>query len=314
MYRRILVPLDGTPEAEAALAPARTLAIALSAEVVLISVVPTGGPSLKALESPDLRQAHDYLAGVAPRVGLTQAEDQVAVVVSEGSPAETIVAEAKAREADVIVMATHGRRGLERLVMGSVAERVLSTSPVPIVLIRPGAPRMQRLKLIVVPVDGSPESLVGVGSAAQLARAAHAAIVLLRVVEPLPLWLYDPTLGLNTGPLIDPRWDEGRRESAERDVRNLAASLANSGLEVGGEAVLGEVASEIAEYADQQAADLIVMATHARSGPARALLGSVADEVVRRARQPVLLVNRHMLQQSHAVHTSFLSGGRTLSP
>src|SRR2546423_12728136 len=69
VYRRILVPLDGTPEAEAALAPARTLATALSAEVVLISVVPTGGASPTALESPDLRQAHHHLAGGGPGGG-----------------------------------------------------------------------------------------------------------------------------------------------------------------------------------------------------------------------------------------------------
>ena len=59
---------------------------------------------------------------------------------------------------------------------------------------------------------------------------------------PLPLWIYDPTLGLNTGPLIDPRWDEDRRQNAEREVRQLAERLANSGIECGAEALLGEEA------------------------------------------------------------------------
>jgi len=169
-----------------------------------------------------------------------------------------------------------------------------------VLLLRPGEYRMRRLKLILVPVDGSPDSLIAVGSASRLARAAQAAIVLLRVVEPLPLWIYDPTLGLNTGPLIDPRWDEDRRQNAEHHVRQLAARLANSGLEVGADAVLGDVAAEIASYADQQAVDLIVMATHTRHGPARARLGSVADEVVRTARQPVLLVNADTLRRQAA--------------
>jgi nucleotide-binding universal stress UspA family protein len=117
----------------------------------------------------------------------------------------------------------------------------------------------------------------------------RAAIVLLRVVVPLPLWIYDPSLGLNTGPLIDPRWDEGRRENAEAYVRQLARQVANSaGVDVGADAVLGEIAPAIAEYADQQSVDMIVMGTRAR----RARLGSVATEVARIAQQPVLLVDR----------------------
>jgi nucleotide-binding universal stress UspA family protein len=147
---------------------------------------------------------------------------------------------------------------------------------------------MQHLKLILVPVDGSPESLLGVSTASRLARTAHAAVVLLRVVVPLPLWIYDPSLGLNTGPLIDPRWDADRRENAEAYVRQLARQVANSGLEAGADAILGEVAPAIAEYADQESVDLIVMGTRAR----RAVLGSVATEVARTAHQPVLLINR----------------------
>jgi hypothetical protein len=75
-------------------------------------------------------------------------------------------------------------------------------------------------------------------------------------------------------------------------MRRLAQNLANSGIEAGADAVVGEVAPAIAEFADQESVDLIVMATHARRGPARVLLGSVAPEVVRTARQPVLLIGR----------------------
>jgi nucleotide-binding universal stress UspA family protein len=112
----------------------------------------------------------------------------------------------------------------------------------------------------------------------------------LRVVVPLPLWIYDPTLGLNTGPLIDPRWDEDRRANAESYVRQVAQRLVDSGIEAGADAILGEVAPAIAEYADQQAVDLIVMSTHARLGLTKALLGSVAAQVVDTARLPVILV------------------------
>jgi nucleotide-binding universal stress UspA family protein len=244
MYTRLLVPLDGTPESEAALPPARTLAATLGSQVIEIRVIER--------------------------------------------PAETIISEAAARGADLIVMASHEPTGLERLVAGSVAENVLRHSRLPVLLVRPGEQRMQHVKLILVPVDGSPESLLGLSTAARLAQTAHAVVVLLRVVVPLPLWIYDPTLGLNTGPLIDPRWDEDRRENAEAYVRQLARQVANSGIEAGADAVLGEVAPTIAEFADQQFVDLIVMGIRARRIP----LGSVATEVVRSAHQPVLLINR----------------------
>jgi nucleotide-binding universal stress UspA family protein len=256
MYTRLLVPLDGTPDSEVALAPARTLATAVGAEVVTLE-----------LQS---------------RAGTAQTAD-------------TIIAEAEGREASLIVMATYGLGGHDRPVTGSVAGGVLTHSRIPVLLVRPGEAQMERLKLTLVPVDGSPDSLVALGHASRLARAVPTALVLLRVVVPLPLWIYDPSLGLNTGPLIDPRWDEDRRQHAESYVRQLAQTVANSGIEVGADAVLDEVAAGICTYADQQAADLIVMSTHGRRGPARALLGSVADEVVRTAHQPVLLINRDMV-------------------
>jgi nucleotide-binding universal stress UspA family protein len=173
-----------------------------------------------------------------------------------------------------------------------VAAGVLSRTDIPVLLFRPTDHRFARLNQILAPLDGSVGSLAGLAIAARLARAARAAVVLLQVVEPLPLWLYDPTLGLDTGPLIDPRWNEDRRAHAETYVKQIAARLAQAGIEVGADALLGDVAATIAEYAACEAVDLIVMATHARSGPLKKLLGSVADKLVRTGPCPVLLVRR----------------------
>jgi nucleotide-binding universal stress UspA family protein len=241
MYTRILVVLDGTPEADAALTPAHTLAAALGAAV-----------------------------------------SQLPVDSSE-SPEEAVVAAANTRGADLVAMAAHD----------VLPHHVLQHLGVPLLLVPPGQADMTRLNQVLAPVDGSPGSLVGLGQAASLARAAGCALALLRVVRPLPLWIYDPALGLNTGALIDPRWDEDRRSHAEAYVRQVASKVAESGLEVGADALLGEVAPTIVDYADSEAVDLIVMSTHARTGPIKALLGSTAEEVVRRAHQPVLLVRRH---------------------
>src|SRR5258708_29700182 len=167
---------------------------------------------------------------------------------------------------------------------------------------------MQRLKLFLVPFKRSPTSLAALVTAARMAHTEKGAVVVLHVVVPVPLWIYDPTLGLNTGPLIDPRWDEDRRENAEAYVRRVAQKLTDSGIETGADAVLGEVAPAIAEYADQQAVDLIVMSTHARFGPTNGLLGSVADQVVDTTRLPVLLLSR----ESVGMPTSVISAPEAL--
>ena len=292
MFTRLLLPLDGTPESSVALSPARTLAAALGAEVVLVRVVPTGEARLSVLNSPEVDRAHDDLEAIA--APLRSSAVQTELVVSQGDPADTIVAEVQSHRADLVVMTTHAPNGRLRLAPGSVGERVVAHSRVPVMLIGRTAQdqQLERLKIILVPVDGSAGSLVALGTAARLARAARAAVLVLRVVVPLPLWIYDPTLGLNTGPLIDPRWDEDRRANAESYVRQVAQRLVDSGIEAGADAILGEVAPAIAEYGDQQAVDLIVMSTHARFGPTKALLGSVADQVVDTARLPVILVQR----------------------
>ena len=294
MFTRLLLPLDGTPESSLALSPARTLAAALGAEIVLVRVVPTGEARLSVLNLPEVDRAHDDLEAVA--APLRSSAVQTELVVSEGDPADTIVAEVQSHGADLVVMSTHAPNGRARLAPGSVAERVVAHSRVPVMLIGRTAQdqQLERLKIILVPVDGSAGSLVALGTAARLARAARAAVLVLRVVVPLPLWIYDPTLGLNTGPLIDPRWDEDRRAKAEAYVRQVAQRLVDSGIEAGADAILGEVAPAIVEYGDQQAVDLIVMSTHARFGPTKALLGSVADQVVDTARLPVILVRRHI--------------------
>jgi nucleotide-binding universal stress UspA family protein len=296
MFRRILVPLDGAAESEVALPPTRTLAVALGAEVVLLRVVPTNNSTLEVVSSEATRDAHRYLDGVASTLDVSPVETEV--VVSEGGTADTVAREAQTRAADLIIMATHGRHGLARLLVGSVANGVLSRSHVPVLLVGPSEKPMRRLKLILVPLDGSADSYLALSFATRLTRVVPAAIALLRVVVPLPLWIYDPNLGLNTGPLIDLRWDENRRQSAENELRHLAQQFSNAGIEVGADAVVGEVAPAVADYAESEAVDLIIMSTHTRPGPARALLGSVADGVVRAAHQPVLLVNREMLRAS----------------
>ena len=136
----ILVPLDGSVLAETALTPAVELARLKGARLVLLRAteahtLPMADPVQAQVEA--VREAEDYLAGVRGR--LTQAGiGSVETSAWYGAPAEAIVEAARFRKADLIVMSSHGRTGLGRLVLGSVAESVLRGTRVPILLIRPG--------------------------------------------------------------------------------------------------------------------------------------------------------------------------------
>jgi nucleotide-binding universal stress UspA family protein len=291
MFTRILVPLDGRDVGAVALTPALTVALATGASIRLLTVL--HGPPAPA----ERDAAETHLTYVA--AGLIAKGAAADTTVRVGAPAEEIVAAAAEAGADLIVMATHGRAGLTRAFLGSVAERVLASSPVPVLLVRPGGHGLEKLGTILVPVDGSPGGALALASAAALARSTRARIVLLQVVVPaLAYQLLDAT-GLGGGLYFDPAWDEEALEGARRCVTGLASRLLAAGLAAEGQALIGDavtpsasVVDAIIAGADRVAADAIVMSTHAHTGAARALLGSVADALVRSSQRPVLLVRR----------------------
>ena len=138
--KTILVPLDGSTLAEAALTTAVDLAREQGAKLVLLRAAEArtlvGDPTEAQVSA--VREAEEYLTAARARVVRAGVGD-VEVSVWYGPPAEAIVEAARYRHADLVVMSSHGRSGLGRLVLGSVAESVLRASSVPILLIRPGA-------------------------------------------------------------------------------------------------------------------------------------------------------------------------------
>jgi nucleotide-binding universal stress UspA family protein len=287
MFKQLLVTLDGTPESAVALSPARSLATASGGEITLLRVI----PSDESVADDTPQMAQEYLDRIARE--LAGAGARVDTMVRRGDVATSIEAAAAFLDADLIVMATHGRGGLGRVILGSVASRVLSQSPVPVMLVRPGGRRMTHLKRLLVPVDGTPGGSVALGVAVELAGMAKADIVLLDVVVPIPAYVYTDPSGIGMYPgFPDPEWTDEAQASAKHYVDNLAARLQRAGIPAQGRTDTGDVAELIGRHADEVEADLIVMSTHALTGPARAILGSVADAVVRTAHQPVLLVRR----------------------
>nr|WP_291990472.1 universal stress protein [Luteitalea sp.] len=289
MFSKILVPLDGVTEPAVALTPAVTVAKATGAAVHLLTVIDAeASPADYARIRADLERVAAELRTHGPHVD---------TAVHRGKPAAEIVAAAIKLGADLVVMATHGRGGLERAYLGSVAQDVLATSPVPVMVLRPGGYQMTKLEVVLVAVDGSPGGALALAAAVPLARSTNARIVLVDVA--VPFVAYTMMSGSAGAYYFDPAWDDEALESAKRYVSGMADRLRHAGLQAEGMAITGEprlpstsVAEAIMRSADEVGADLIVMSTHAHTGPVRALLGSVADTVVRTAHRPLLLPRR----------------------
>jgi len=200
------------------------------------------------------------------------------------APAEVIVETASNLGCELIVMGTHGRRGLSHLLLGSVAERVVRTSRVPVLTVRgdanielPDTPR------ILVPHDFSEASAAAVRRAAAWASALSAEITLLHVVEPV---VYPEFYS------VDVLSDDLMERLVERSERALRAAADDLLEEVKARVVVevGRAANTIVDHADPDRFDAVVMATRGLSGLEQVLLGSVAESVLRRCKVPLLAV------------------------
>jgi len=284
MFTKILVPLDGTPQSNAALPLARTVAGATGAAIALLRVLPNGEPSAVAAARHQLEKIALELSNDGARV---------TPVVSMGDAVPQILEEIRTQAADLIVMRTHGRVGVPRAVLGSVTEGVLRESAVPVLLMRPGGRPITHIRSLLVPLDGSPGGAVALGIGAGLAHATGAAITLLRVTEPMPIPEYTPIERAAFHDFDPAALDLYADTSAHDYVDDIAARLRSAGLTVEGHARLAShVATEIMTVANETSADLIVMSTHALTGTARVWFGSIADAVVRGAPCPVVLLHR----------------------
>ena len=216
-------------------------------------------------------------------------------VLAAGDVASAIVARAERDpHTSMIAMATHGRSGLGRWVLGSVAEKVLEAAPKPLLLVRASAHAAASTNVsyrtIVVPLDGSPFAEQALGQAQAIAAATGAALALVAVV---PL-LDDAALAeVGVVPSQASAERQAEIEQLSRYLPGVAARLEAEGFTVRPHVVGGAPAEEILHASAAEHADLIVMATHGHTGVQRLWLGSVATKVVRSADRSVLLVRAH---------------------
>ena len=264
-FKRILVPADGSPGSEAVFSAIMPLVRADAPEVSVLHVV----------EDPD--DSFMPPARLAKACGALRATHVNAhLELRQGRPAEEILRVAKERTADLIAISTHGRGGVVRLIAGSVAEEVLRKTDLPVLITRPGV-GVHEWKRIVVALDGSERSESILPEAARLARRLKATIEVLRVAMPTVV------AGAGEAPMVLPP------EDPMPYLKPIAASLVKEGIPARAVALEGRAANEILAYLRENEGALLCMTTHGRSGLARILLGSVAEEIVRETPCPVLL-------------------------
>jgi nucleotide-binding universal stress UspA family protein len=289
--RTLLVPLDGSELATRALPYAATLARMTRGRVMLVHVGPVttiheGGRSTTTAASDDvqslLTEAAEWLRD--------QGVDSQATVV-DGEVPPTILRVAREHGASLIVMSTHGRSGLGRVLYGSVADRVVHEAALPVVLVPAAAevawPDEGPLR-ILLPLDGSDPAERALGPLGELAGAIGAELVLLRVVEPARPAVqrvgFPPTYAVPTAPDPEPEL------AAARDyLEDVAARLRGKSPVVGVRAEVGSPATTITALARAEQAHLVAMATHGRGGLTRLVMGNVATGTLQHATTPVLL-------------------------
>lgn len=294
MFRSILVPLDGSALAERALTVAASLAARMKSELRLVHVyrvrvideLPVYGLTGDAARNA----AEAFVHAAADRVRSAQG-GTVTGEVLEGSPAGAIVAHASAVGADLIVMSSHGRTGASRFWLGSVADTVIRSATVPVLMVRgddSASPAGARLfERVLLPLDGSELAETVIPHAVALAKLSEAHLHLLQVEEKAE------DVRVSVWSVAAPPADDlpERLERADRYLRHLVEqhradwAPATVSAEARGAHRVGEA---IAQVAIERDADLIAMTTHGR-GASRLLLGSVADKVIRGTRCSVLL-------------------------
>lgn len=290
----ILFPTDFSSVAEEAFAHAAHLALRSGATIHVFNVVtPAGHEASNPMDFLPVKPVEGKAASeVRPErmevQTVTQERGTVPVVYAQtdsGSPETAIVDQATDHDVDLVVMGTHGRTGMDRLLSGSVAEAVVRQAPCPVFTVLAPAKGQTGTPIdrILAPVDLSEQSPLVVDHAAALAEAYDAPLDLLHVVEEATF----PTV-YGIDPLVTSQPDVQKR--AREALETLATRVDDHSKPVNVHVLAGYAAGDVVDFAEQQAADLIVMATHGRTGLQRFLIGSVTEKVVRSAPCPVFTV------------------------
>lgn len=296
MFSRLLIPLDGSPMAESALPAAAYLAQRCGATLTLLHIMERRAPRrihgerhLTAAE-----EAKQYLSEI--RAGAFPSDARVGLHVhetEEGNVARSIVEHAQELESDLVIMVTHGRKRMDHLLFGTIAQQVIALGATPVLILHPAAAEPWTpvpWKTILVPLDGNPEHEQGVAAARRLAELCAATVHLVMSVPTYRTLSGSAASRSRFAPAATSALLEMACEDAEAYLLRQAENLGREGCRASILVLRGDPATEISEAAERLAADLIVMGTHGRVGSDAFWSGSVTPAVFNRTRVPLLLV------------------------
>lgn len=296
--RKIAVAVDFSPESDLAARQAVAVARHIGAELVLVHAEPVvelptiaGGPEARVREVQDALQAHLARELAAARQQLAELRSalsgqgpEVSQVLVEGVTDEALCAAARDLAADLLAVGTHGRSGLRWFFLGGIAQRVVRLAPVDVLVARREGSGRGGFARVLVATDFSPVSLRAVDRALELV-AAHGLVEVVHCLQLLPAgWWTESAL------LYDAEVDRGMVD----DLREQGEALLAARRRPGGPALTFELLREpptpgIVHRLETRPFDLAVLGSHGRTGFRRAMLGSVAEAVVRRAPCSVLV-------------------------
>lgn len=301
MFTKVLVPLDRSPLAEQAISYAAEIARACGAS---LDVVLVHEPDEFALvgDQPmwiaSQRAAEDaYVTRVVGDIARDFSVNTTGAALN-GPVVEAIAKRAREVSADLVVITSHGRTGLSRAWLGSVADGIIRHVGIPVLMLRPTsleptvAVPLPVFRRIVVPLDGSAESQRILDAAVVVARCGNASITLMRVVQPVPLITPQADVSmLYPAFVVDDVATAQLAHDARQHLAGIARTLEEKGIAGIETEVLVEdgVARAVVNFATTHGADLVAMSTHGR-GASRLLIGSVADKILRASTLPMLLL------------------------
>ncbi len=302
MFKHLLVPLDGSRLAEAALPAAAALAGRLGARLTLLHVLERGAPETVHGE-PHLTRSENaeaYLQGVARGLAAQGITAESVVDREQEDVARTIAVRAAAQGADLIVICTHGHGGLRGLLFGRVAQQVLGSGTIPVLLIHPAAGEQPPFacQRILVPLDGTGPSETALPVATAIGRACGGDLLLIHVVPTLMTMPAERAAAAQLMPTAAAAMLDAEAERAARYLEGLCERLAGQGVAAQALVERGEAVQALLAAAAEHHPDLVVMATHGRSGMAAVWTGSVAARFLPHYPAPVLLVRAPLEGQS----------------
>ena len=296
MFKHILVPLDGSKLAEAAIPAAGSLAQTLDAPVTLLHIMEQDAPQEihKDRHITQADEAQAYLEEVATRAFPAEAKVDVHVhTAAVKDVASSIVEHAMPEfQPDLIVMCTHGKSEVRELLYGSIAQQVVAQGMTPLLLVKPGAgiSNTFRLDMILVPLDTGTVHDASLPVTQALAQAYKSHVHLLTVIPTFSTVAGEVAAASSLLPATTSALLEINVENAAEDLQEHLDELKKAGLQVTAEVARGDPAAGIVNVSERLNADIIVLTTHRRAGTAAFWARSVAPNVARKARVPILLI------------------------